>query len=258
MTRTVASAALTVALLVAAAAAPSAVRSETGIPTYTATYNVEYKGKDLGTSEYTVTYDAKRDTYEFMSSTRVKGLLRLVSPKPAIERSQFKLVNGKIVPLEYWHEDGSRKGEDNSHFTFDWQRHVAVVSDKNGRREVRIQDGTLDRGCIQVALMRDLILTGKLGGTYLMADDDSVEPYQYVDMGETVTATGLGQIPTRSFVQHRENSSRTTTLLMAPSLSYLPARIEQTKNGELQTAFTLESVEGLAGAPTPTGKKKRR
>ena len=258
MTQTVARAMLTASLLLAAAAAPALGRAEIGVPTYTATYDVEYKGKHLGTSEYSVTYDAKRDIYEFTSSTRVKGLLKLVSPNPAIERCQFKVASGKIVPQEYWHEDGSRKGDDNSRMTFDWQRHVAIVSDKHGRREMKIEDGTLDRACIQVALMRDLIVNGKLGSTYLMADDESVTPYEYVDNGETMTATALGDIPTRSFVQHRENSSRTTTLFMAPSLSYLPARIEQTKDGELQTAFTLESVEGLDGAPIPTGKKKRR
>ena len=255
MIRTVAKAILAAASLTCAL--PALVRAEPGIPTYAATYNVEYKGKNLGTSEYTVTYDAKRDIYEFMSRTVVKGLLKLVSPNPAVERSQFKVADGKVVPLEYWHEDGSRKGEDNSHFTFDWERHVAVVSDKNGRREIRIQDGTLDRGCIQVALMHDLIVNGKLSATYLMADDDSVSPYSYVDSGDAMTATGLGDIPTRSFVQHREKSSRTTTLLMAPSLSYLPARIEQTKDGELRTAFTLESVEGLDGVPATSGKKKR-
>ena len=246
------------ATLTAGAVLPALVRAEPGIPTYAATYNVEYKGKDLGTSEFSVTYDAKRDIYEFISSTKVKGLLKLVSPNPAVDRSQFKVTGGRIVPLEFWHEDGSRKGEDNSHITFDWERHVALVSNKDGRRELKLQDGTLDRGCIQVALMHDLIVNGKLSGTYLMADDDSVSPYEYADNGETVTPTALGDIPTRAFVQHREKSSRTTTLLMAPSLSYLPARIEQTKDGELQTAFTLESVTGIAGAPAPVGKRKRR
>ncbi len=256
MKQSIASAALSITLL--AAAAPATTRAEMGIPTYTAIYNVEYKGKNLGTSEFSVTYDAKQDLYEFMSRTSVKGLLKLVSPNPAIERSQFKVTGGKITPIEFWYEDGSRKGDSNAHLTFDWQRNVAIVADKNGRREIKIEPGALDRGSIQVALMRDLILNGKPGGTYLMTDDESVAPYDYVDNGETVTATGLGDIPTRSFVQHRENSSRTTTLFMAPGLSFLPVRIEQAKNGELQTAFTLESVEGLAGAPAPTSKRKRR
>ena len=257
MTRTAASAALLMSLSLAAAFGAAAARAENPIPTYTATYQVEYKGKNLGTSEFSVSYDAKQDMYQFMSRTMVKGLLKLVSPNPAIERSQFKVADGKIRPLEFWYEDGSRKGEGNLHLVFDWQRHVAVVSDKDGRREMKLQDGALDRGCVQVALMRDLIVSGKPSGTYLMADDESVAPYDYVDNGAAVTPTGIGDIETRSFVQHRDNSSRTTTLLMAPSLSYLPVRIEQTKNGELQTAFTLQSVEGLDGAPSAAGRKKK-
>lgn len=248
-------AALALALTLCVASARAA--ADAGIPTYTAVYSAQYKGKNVGTSEFSVTYDAKRDQYEFQSRTMVKGLLKLFSPKPAVDRSLFKVSNGKITPLEFWHEDGSRKGENDVHVTFDWPRHIAVVSDKNGRREIRIEDGTVDRGCIQVALMRDLIMAGKPQASYLMADGDSVSPYEYVDSGETTTKTGLGDLKTRAFVQHRENSSRTTTLQMAPSLSYLPARIEQSKNGELQTAFTLESVEGLAGAPTSDNKQKK-
>jgi hypothetical protein len=35
---------------------------------------------------------------------------------------------------------------------------------------------------------------------------------------------------------------------MAPELRFLPARIEQHRDGEVQTSFTLLSVDGVAAA----------
>jgi hypothetical protein len=228
----------------ASAGTSIALAADAGIQPYTAVYQVEYKGKDLGTSEFKLTYDAARGIYEFSTTTQAKGFVKLARPNPVVERSQFRVEGQRLVPLEFWYEDGSRKGEDNLHFAFDWTRRVAIVTGEGGRREVPLQDGALDRGTMQVALMRDLSTTGR-PSHYLLADEDSVKPYDYTDNGEATTPTGLGQLATRAFVQHREGSSRATTLWVAPKLGYLPARIEQRKDDEVQTAFKLSSVTGL-------------
>jgi hypothetical protein len=55
----------------------------------------------------------------------------------------------------------------------------------------------------------------------------------------------MGPLVTRMFVQHREGSSRVTTIWMTPKLGYLPARIEQKKDGEITSAFLLSSVKGI-------------
>jgi hypothetical protein len=215
------------------------------IATYTAVYLVEYKGKDLGTSEFKVAYDAAADTYEFTSRTLAKGLLKLASPNPVVERSRFRVVDGRIRPLEFWYEDGSRKGEDNSHVEFDWQRRVAIVSGEGARREVALDDRTLDRGSMQVALMRDMAASGK-PGDYRLVGEDAAQGYTFTDNGEATTPTGVGTIKTRSLTQQREGSTRSTWLWFAPDYGFLPARIEQRKEGEVQTAFKLDSVTGVA------------
>ncbi len=227
-----------------ALAAGGATAEDPTIPIYIATYQVEYDGKQVGTSQFKVQFDESRGVYEFSTHTTVKGLLKLARPNPVIERSQFRIEGGHIRPLESWYEDGSRKGEDNVHMVFDWQKRVAVAEISEGRREIALQDGALDRASLQVALMRDLDATGK-PGSYFFADTDGIKAYEYTDNGAATTATGLGELATRSLVQHRPGSSRTTWLWMAPQLKFLPARIEQRRDGETQTAFTLTSVEGL-------------
>jgi hypothetical protein len=130
------------------------------------------------------------------------------------------------------------------HFVFDWERHVATVSGNAADRAIPLQPGALDRGSLQVALMRDLAATGQ-AGRYLLTDEDSIKDYVYVDNGAATTATGLGPLATRSLMQQREGSSRSTWLWLAPELQFLPARIEQHRDGEVQTAFSLVSVSGL-------------
>jgi len=238
---------LTLPLSAAVAAAgigSAALAADAEVPTYRAVYQVEYKGRPLGTSEFTVSYDAKRETYRFESRTTPKGFLKLITPNPVIERSDFRLRGGAIQPLEFWYEDGSRKGEDNLHVVFDWDKQVAVVDGENGRTELQLQPGVLDRGSMQVALMRDLAALGR-PATYVLADGDSLKTYEYSADGEHVIKTGIGDVPTLAFIQQRENSSRSTRLWVATRLQYLPARIEQRRGDEVQTAFTLEAVEGL-------------
>ncbi|HZL95772.1 MAG TPA: DUF3108 domain-containing protein, partial [Vicinamibacterales bacterium] len=99
-------------------------------------------------------------------------------------------------------------------------------------------------GSLQVALMRDLETTGQ-PGRYLLTDEDSIRDYEYRDNGTATTTTGFGALATRALMQQREGSSRSTWLWLAPELRFLPARIEQRRDGELYTAFSLLSVSGI-------------
>jgi hypothetical protein len=230
-----------------AVAATGAHAADPTIATYTATYRVEYKGKEAGTAEFAVRYLADRDLYEFSSRVQAKGMLKLARPNPAVERSVFRVDAGGIRAVEFWYEDGSRSGEDNFHTVFDWERNVATVSSADARRELALPAAALDRGSLQAALMRDLAVTGA-PGTYQLADEDSVAEYAYVDNGTATMPAGKSSVMTRIFTQQRAGSSRATWLWVAPDLRFLPVRIEQRRDGEVQTAFALVDVTALTGA----------
>jgi hypothetical protein len=243
--KTIVSASLAGATLLGVAARVPADTAAPAVPTYTATYEAEYKGKNLGSSEFKVTHDTAKNTYEFTSTTTARGILgKLAAPNPTVERSVFTVVGGKIRPSEYWYKDGTRKADGDKHIQFDWDRHIATVSDKDGRREVSLDDVSLDAGTLHVALMQDLMVNGK-PGQYRIDDSEQAKTYGFEDKGEAQTDTGLGKLATHCYIQHREGSSRTTYLWVAPQLDYLPARIETRKGDEVQTALTLMSVEGI-------------
>lgn len=233
-------------LAVLAVATQPACAADGTVATYAATYRVTYKGKEAGSAEFSVRYLADRDLYEFSSRVLAKGLLKLARPHPAVERSQFRVDANGLRPLEFWYEDGSRSGEDNLHMVFDWERRIASVSTAAARRELALPDSALDRGSLQVALMRDLAATNQLP-TYRLADGDSVAEYEYMDNGTATMPIGAGSVATRILTQQRAGSSRTTWLWVAPELRFLPVRIEQRRDGEVQTVFELVSVSGLNG-----------
>ncbi len=235
-----------VAVLLAAIASLSWIDTTLGseIPLYRAVYEIERNGKSSGTSEWTVTHDPERGIYRFNSSLKVKGLLRLLMPKPVVERSDFIYENGKIVPLESWYQDGTRKGEDNLHIRFDWERGLAFTTGDARTIELQLQPGILDQGSMQVAAMLDMLSSAGPGG-YAIADGDSVKLYEYSPNGTQVLSTALGSIETQVFTRQRQGSSRRWLLWVAPQLSFLPVRMEQQKNGRTEMVFILQSVEGL-------------
>lgn len=229
---------LTLALCSGAASPPASA----DVTTYKATYDVTYKGHRAASSEFSV---ASRDgRYEFVSSTQARGILRLARPKPAVDRSVFELVDGRVRPLEFWYEDGSRKGEDNVHIVFDWAAGEARTQSESGATTASLEPGTLDRGTMQVSIMLAMS-KGEDVGPYSLIDEDGVLVYDYADEGTADAETGIGSIPTQLLRQQRDGSSRSTVLWLAPSLSYLPVRMEQWRNGAPETVFVLESVEGL-------------
>jgi hypothetical protein len=213
------------------------------ITEYTAAYEVHNDGRHVANAEFSVVAN-DAGHFVFTSSARARGILRLVRPDPAVEHSEFRLVDERIAPLRFRYDDGSRKGEDNFAVEFDSTDGEVRVTGPSGNQTLPLQRGLLDRGSLQVALMRDL-LACRLPGPYRYVDDDGIGEYRYERIEDRATETGIGTLDTIRFSQRREGSSRETILWLAPELGFLPVRIEQIRDGEIDTSFALESLAGI-------------
>jgi hypothetical protein len=231
-------------LLGAWAAVDSARGEPPLLSTYQASYDVEYKGRRLGSTDFALTHDDAAEIYEFESRTTARGVVRLLRPNPAIERSRFKFRDGVIQPLAFHFEDGSRRGDDNLDITFDWQAGTASVTSANGVAEFSLQPGVLDRASLQAALMHDLEHRRE-PGPYVLVDGDSLKTYRYSPGERRAIRTPAGRFDALALTQVREGSSRTTVLWVAPDLNYLPIKIDQYRDGEVQTSLTLTSYTGF-------------
>lgn len=211
---------------------------------YTAEYEVRNGGRHVANAEFRVAR-IESGNFVFTSSARARGLFRLIRPDPAVEHSEFSVADDGIVPNGFRYEDGSRKGEDNFAIEFDRGAGEVRVTGPSGNLTGPLEPGLLDRGSLQVALMRDLAAC-RLPGPYRYVDDDGIREYRYERLEDLPTETGIGTLDTVRLAQRREGSSRETILWLAPELGYLPVRIEQIRNGELDTSFALENLSGIA------------
>jgi hypothetical protein len=233
---------LSITLTTALFAATVRAAESDGIVEYTATYEGLYKGRHVADARFSVAADD--DGYVFASETKARGLLRIASPKPAIERSRFRVDDGEILPSSYDFEDGSRKGDDNYSITFDSAAGEIRVTGPEVAKTLPFEPDLLDLGSIQVALMRDLA-SCNMPAAYRVVDDDGIKVYGYERLDDEEIETGIGAVTAVRLVQQREDSSRRVIIWLAPAYAFVPVRIEQIRDGETRSVMALESLSGI-------------
>ena len=231
-------------LTVGAGTAVMSSQAADPVPTYQAVYEGFYRGRRVGETELSVTPIAGNGgAYEFRSVSRVRGLYRLLAPRPVEELSEFVYGNGGIQPLAYALSNGNRSGKDNFRVEFDWERGHAIITLQDQSVETELAPGVLDRGSLQVALM---LRGSDLGVEQVgLVSRDGLEVHELRFAGEEVLETALGQFRTRKLIHQRLNSSRRTLLWQAPELHNLPVRIERQESGETRAGFRLKTVRWL-------------
>ena len=220
------------------------------IAQYTADYEVRYKGRRVARAQFGVTAD-QDSNFIFNSTTQARGIWRMAAPDPAIEWSRFALQSDGIQPLEFRYQDGSRKGEDNYSLVFDASAAEIRLSAGTGDRSIPFEPAVLDRGSLQVALMQALSMCTMPRSYRYIDDDGTINAYAYERLEDLPLETELGTLDTIRLSQHREGSSRVTVLWMSPAHAYVPVRIEQIRNGETETVFSIEALSEIEGATAP-------
>jgi len=209
-----------------------------------------YNGDErVGQSEFSLTFDPSTRRYTFESRSEFRGWLRLLSPRPIVERSEFLIANGRIQPQSFGYEDGSRRGRRNFELRFNSKAGTVDIHRDETLTELRAPAGTLDLGTMRVALMMQLALDA-MRGSFDIADRDGIEHYEFQVEGRESTDTGLGTLTAQRVRVERPDSSRRTLIWAAPDLRYLTARMEQHREGRDRVAFVLESVEWLDAGET--------
>ena len=218
--------------------------AEETIKTYHAVYQVELRGKIIGTSEFSVQSRPGENTYRFTSKMVIHGMLKLLQPNPILEHTDFIYEKNRIWPTEFRSQNTNDAGKNDLHIVFNWDQGIATTTEGETVSVMEIQDNVLDRGSMRVAIMQDLSRNIE-PGPYVLVDGSSLKTYHYTYEGETTQETPLGAIATLEYTQQRDNSTRRTSIWLAPELSYLPVRIEQKRSSKTYTSLFLKSVKGL-------------
>jgi uncharacterized protein involved in high-affinity Fe2+ transport len=202
---------------------------------FEASYNFNYKGLNAATTTLVLTR-GDGDRWIYRSSGEARGIFRALPIDNPNQSSEMRVTRGGVQPLNFSQRNGA--GEDRAidiHFNWDSNRVQGMV-EKNAVDET-VPPDTQDDLSIQIALITAMA-RGEDTGTFHTYGDRGLREYRYRADGEELLHTAVGEIPTRIFVTERSGSPRTTRYWCAPSFGYLPLRVQQKRQNDVE--WTLE------------------
>ncbi len=215
---------------------------------FTATYNLYYDDLRIGIMERHLIHN-KDGSGTFESNGKLTGLAALFRKDKITEVSRWESIDGQIRPVEYKYLKTGDKKDKTENYLFNWNKNKVLSSTQNGQKELDIKPGLLDKLLYQFAVMG--LSDPERGLEFDLIDGTSFKNYQFEFKGKETLSTPLGKLETLKFQRKRpattekENDKRKTILWCAPSLHYLPVRVDNfDKKGHL-TSIIIKNVQGL-------------
>ena len=239
------------ALLLAFASLPPVAAD--GLRAHEIRYHFSFRGLSGGDLQLSLKPGAQPDTWVYETRAFPSVLARLVVSGESLERSWFRVTASGVQPEKYSLNDGSAKHTDNSELSYDWSRGRVTGTARGTPLDLPIEPGLQDVMSIRAAPMVDL-LAGREPHEYSMLDGREIKHYVYARSGTEHLKTALGDLDTVIITSDRKNSDghgRTWRYWYAPSLGWLPVRIEQREDGQARMTLTVKSLKWLEPAAKP-------
>lgn len=181
-------------------------------------------------------------TWVYSSKSDPRGLGKMFSERP-VQESTLQVTNTGVRPLHYKADDGTSATKRDADVQFDWEHNRATGVYEDAKVDMPLQPGTQDDLSVQIALMVEL-LSGRTPDRFLMIDKNSVREYRYAREREESITTPLGKVDTIVYRSQKAGSPRVTRFWCAPSHGYIPMRVEQTKDDDVQWTMQVQSLKG--------------
>ncbi|MFK7892767.1 MAG: DUF3108 domain-containing protein [Granulosicoccus sp.] len=239
--------ALVVALLPCGRATAQAV-NPSDITPFRVTYEVGNNLINAGTAELLLVKE--NDLWTYSLETEPRGILKLAGKGHIVEKSTIRLEqSGDTALLQSqtytYRQDDERRRAVNA--SFNWSDKTIVHTYRGEEKTEDFSSPVIDRLSATLLIMN--ILRGDLDETVLQVfDTGKIKKVQFVNDGMETLSTPLGRLETiRVLNRNAEGGSRETTTWFAPSLDYVPVKIEHRKRSQLVARLTLKKLENRTG-----------
>jgi hypothetical protein len=218
---------------------PAADNSMTLPVPYSAKYSLVKTGMALAQATYTL---ARTDRgWEFRAHAKPTRMMSLMVSDAIDEYSLLEIDDGRVKPIEY---QFAQKKDDGKTVKFlqvqyDWQNRTATVNNGSDSRQLAITADTQDPLSVQLALMQQM-KTGCRKALYDVIDELELEKRRFECTATESLSTDLGDHQALR-VSYRKGKRETVTWL-APELNYIPVRIQQFKNNDLNSEMRITAV----------------
>jgi hypothetical protein len=226
--------ALTATLLLASRAAAA----ETLKP-YTATYAGIWRGMTVAVS--TLKLEQTGDTWTFSSRSEARGIGKIASGVfPPLQVSVVRVTDQGVLPQSF-KSSGGDSGK-SIELNYNWQTHRVSGTYEGTKVDLPLTPRVQDDGSVQLGLMVEL-LAGRTPPTVQLIDKNSVREYEFSRDGEATIKTPMGDVHTVIFKSQKKYSPRITRFWCAPEHGYIPMRVQQKKDDDVQWTLELQSLE---------------
>ena len=237
-------AALVLAVTASAAAAQSP--AEPGIQPFIAHYEASWKGISVGTSEIKLTHGIEPGQYLYTWTITAHGIFRIAYRDDLVQKSWLNIIGEHARPQKYFGKEGSQTVELN----FDWHDKRATGVSETKPVDIKLPDGTQDVMSIQVEVMLDL-KNGNLPKIFPIIDKDQLKDFNYTNEGTAKIRTAIGELDTIIVTSQRAGNNRILRMWFAPSLGFVPVQAERSRDGKVEIAMRVKSVDHLIPLEAP-------
>lgn len=222
------------------AGAAAQTPEDAGIAPFIARYEASWKGISVGTSEIQLTRGTEPGQYLYTWTITARGIFRIAYRDDLVQRSWLSMIGEHVRPQKYFGKEGSQTVELN----FDWHDRRATGVSETKPVDIKLADGTQDVMSIQVEVMLDL-KNGNLPKVFPIIDKDQLKDFNYTNEGTAKIRTALGELDTIIVTSQRAGNNRILRMWFAPSLGFVPVQAERSRDGKLEIAMRIKSVDHL-------------
>ena len=199
----------------------------TGLRPYTATFKVAFKGFGAGHLELKLVAGPEPGHWRFETVPRPVLLARIWLSADARERGDFVVTDAAVVP-QYYRFDGGSNHDNDVELKYDWPN-KRVTGTWHGRPlDLTLEPGAQDPMSVRAAILVEL-QAGRTRADITMIDDAKLKTFEYRLTGSAEMPAPGGPVQTDVYESRAkgEQGGRYIRHWYAPSLDYLPVRVEQ-------------------------------
>lgn len=224
-------------LALVAAAMTNAARADQLEP-YKASYLGLWHGLTVAVSDLKLEHTG--DTWTYSSSSSPRGIGRLASGVfPPRQVSVVRVTASGVEPQSFRSEGGER--DRSTDLAYDWRAARVTGTVDGAHVDQPLTPGVQDDGSVQLALMVEL-LAGRTPGSFRMIDRSGTREYQFARESEATLETPMGAMATVVYRAQKAGSPRITRFWCAPQRGYVPLKVEQTKDDDVQWTMEIRSL----------------
>jgi hypothetical protein len=211
-----------------------------GLKPFIAHYEASWKGLSVGTSDIQLNAGSEPGHYLYTWTITARGIFRLAYRDDLVQKSWLRVIDNHVRPDKYFGKEGASSVELN----FDWQSMRATGLSETKPVDISLPQGAQDVMSSQVEVMLDLV-NGDLPKTFQIIDKDQLKEFNYAQEGAAKIRTEIGELETVIVTSQRTGNNRILRMWFAPSLGFVPVQAERSRDGKVEIAMRIKSVDHL-------------